>query len=849
MTEQAVKKKRIFQIAKDLNISHTDIMEFVQREGYKVASHMSPVDHEVYERILNEFAKEKVIVERHRKDQARRDIENARRIKTTPAKARFDRILSLEEQRSIEKDEKEKAAQAKIEVGRRKAEEEAARQREEELKKLAHEELERQKKAAEEAKKEVAEQAVKKAKSAQRPKIAAKGKVESPKAAQPKAKLKRIDMREIEAKVTQGRKKPGGRRGGGKLDAARAKSVEQTLKQTLASMTTKEKRRRPVRRERVETEEPVITEGVRQKIKIHEFMSVGELASIMDINSMDVISTCMKLGIMVTINQRLEMATLALVAEDFGFDVDEDSVLSDEALLEDIAEQAGEGKGERRPPIVTVMGHVDHGKTSLLDKIRSTNVVGGESGGITQHIGAYEVTLSGGERITFLDTPGHAAFTSMRARGAQVTDIVVLIVAADDAVMPQTVEAINHAKAAGVNMVVAINKIDKPDADAERVKRELSDHGVLVEDWGGKCQSAEISAKTGAGIEDLMEKILLEAEMLDLQAVKDSPAVGTVIESKLDKGLGAVATVLVQQGTLKRGETFLCGSLLGRVRALHNERGSTIQQAYPSDPVLVQGFDEVVQAGERFIVFKDEREAKRLSMERSRVKREREFHHRKVLTLDEISKQIREGEVKQLSILVKADVDGSLEALRDAFSEMGTEEVSVDVIHHGVGMVSENDVLLAMASNAVIIAFRVKESTGAKQLAKKEDVEVRRYDVIYEAVNEVKLALEGLLEPEKVESPLGVAEVRETFKVPKLGIIAGCYVKEGKAVRNAYLRVKRNDELLHTGDLTSLKRFKDDVKEVQEGYECGIGVEGFTDFREGDLLEVFEVKEVKRTLA
>ncbi|MFC1747149.1 translation initiation factor IF-2, partial [Candidatus Neomarinimicrobiota bacterium] len=412
-----------------------------------------------------------------------------------------------------------------------------------------------------------------------------------------------------------------------------------------------------------------------------------------------------------------------------------------------------------------------------------------------------------------------------------------------------TLEAINHAKAAGVNIIVAINKIDKPEADPERVKRQLSEHGILVEDWGGKIQSAEISAKTGDGINDLMDKILIEAEMLDLKAVKSGSAIGTVIESRLDKGLGPVATVLVQQGTLKRGDTFLCGSMIGRVRALHNERGVQIDKATPSDPVMIQGFEEVVQAGERFIIFQDDREAKRLSMERSRVKREMDYHRSNLRTLDEISKQIREGEVKHLSILIKADVDGSMEALRDSFSNLGTSEVDVEVIHHGVGMVSENDVLLAMASSAVIIAFRIKDSAGAKLLAKKEGVEIRKYDVIYEAVNDVRLALEGLLEPEKVETPLGVAEVRQTFKVPRLGVIAGCYIKEGKAVRNAYLRVVRDGELLHTGDLTSLKRFKDDTKEVSEGYECGIGVAGFSEFLEGDLIEVFEVKEVKRTLA
>jgi translation initiation factor IF-2 len=472
-----------------------------------------------------------------------------------------------------------------------------------------------------------------------------------------------------------------------------------------------------------------------------------------------------------------------------------------------------------------------------------------ESGGITQHIGAYEVSVRGGQKITFLDTPGHSAFTAMRARGAQVTDIVVLVVAADDSVMPQTIEAINHAKAADVSIVVAINKIDKTDADAERVRRELSEKGVLVEEWGGKIQSSEVSAKKGIGIDDLLDKILVEAEIKDLRAVKKAPAVGTIIESKLDKGLGPVATVLVQKGTLSTTDTFLCGSQLGRVRAMLDQNGERVERAFPADPVQIQGFEEVPQAGDRFIVFEDEREAKHISAERTRIRREMEYRQKSVRSLDEISRQIREGEARQLPILLKADVDGSLEALADSLQNLATKEVSVDIIHRGVGMVSENDVLLALASNAVIIAFRVNTSSGAKLLAKKDEVEIRNYDVIYNAVNEVTLALEGLLEPEKVETPLGIAEVRATFSIPRTGLIAGCYMKEGKAIRNARLRVTRNGEFLHEGQVTSLKRFKDDVKEVQEGYECGIGVEGFSEFEEGDLIEIYEIKEVKRTLA
>lgn len=846
MTEQTVKKQRIFQIAKELNISHTEIIDFLEREGVGVSSHMSLVEPEAYERILDEFAKEKVIVDRHRKEVARRDIERARR-KALSTKGRFERILTLEEQRQIEEEERRKRVQ--MEEEKRRAEEEAQRKKEEELKQLALEELKRreEEEAAKKrlAKETVAREAVPVEKGA-KPKKKAK---QAPLLEKPRPKLKRINIRDIEGKIAQGPKKPTAKREKRETEAARAKSVEQTLRQTLASMTTRERKRRPQRREKVEAEEAATPVERRPKIKIHEFMSVGELAVAMSVAPMDLISSCMQLGIMATINQRLDLETLSVLAEEFGFDVDEEDVLNDEAILREIAAKTDGARSVPRPPVVTVMGHVDHGKTSLLDYIRRTNVVVGESGGITQHIGAYEVTLPQGQKITFLDTPGHEAFTAMRARGAQVTDIVVLVVAADDAVMPQTVEAINHARAAGVHIVVAINKIDKPDTDPERVKRELAEHDVLVEDWGGKIQSAEISAKRGDGVEDLLDKILLEAEILDLQAVREAPAVGTIIESKLDKGLGPVATVLVQKGTLKPGDTFLCGSQIGRVRAMQDEHGTRVTAAYPADPAQIQGFETVPQAGDRFIVFEDEREAKRISNERSRLKREIEYRQKSVRTLDEISRQIREGEVKQLSILLKADVDGSLEALSDSLQELATDEVAVDLIHRGVGMVSENDVLLALASSAVIIAFRVNTSSGAKVLAKKDDVEIRNYDVIYNAVNEVKLALEGLLEPEKVESPIGVAEVRATFRITGLGTIAGCYLKEGKAIRNAYLRIKRDGELLHEGQLNSLKRFKDDVKEVQEGYECGIGVEGFSDFQEGDVLEIFEVKEVKRTLA
>ncbi|MCH7496476.1 MAG: translation initiation factor IF-2 [Candidatus Marinimicrobia bacterium] len=844
--EQASKKKRIFQIAKDLNISHTEIIDFLEREGVAVASHMSPVEPEVLERILGEFAKEMVIEDRKRKELARRGAELLRR-EDTGTKARFDRILSLEEQQKLEAQEAEVA---------KKALEEAAHIAQQELAETAG-------KAA--PKSEPAEMAVTSPKAEELEsgpadagtapdgaeagiKDALKGDSKIPTVETAKPKLKRIVISEIESKIAQGRQRLPGRKDK-KEPAARSKSVEQTLRQTLASMSAREKKRRPPRRERIEKDADAASAEGRTTIRIHEFMSVSELASAMDVSPMEVISSCLELGIMATINQRLDLETLTLLADVFEFAIQEEDVLNDDTILQEIASKTDSDGAVARPPVVTVMGHVDHGKTSLLDHIRSSEVAQGESGGITQHIGAYSVVLPDGQQITFLDTPGHEAFTAMRARGAQVTDIVILVVAADDAVMPQTIEAINHARAAGVHLVVAINKIDKPDADVERVKRELADQKVLVEDWGGKIQSAEVSAKMGTGIEDLLDKILLEAEILDLQANRDSAGVGTIIESKLDRGLGPVATVLVQSGTLRQGETFLCGSQIGRVRAMQDEHGVRVKQALPSDPVQVQGFERVPQAGDRFIVFEDEREAKRISMERSRLRREIEYRRKSIRTLDEISSQIATGAIRQLSILLKADVDGSLEALADSLQDLSTGEVAVDIIHRGVGMVSENDVLLATASGAVIIAFGVGTSPGAKVLAKKDKVDIRGYDIIYNAVSEIKLALEGLLEPEQVEETLGLAEVRAVFRVSGVGIVAGCYLKEGKAVRNALVRVKRDGELVHEGEIISLKRFKDDVKEVQEGFECGIGVEGFSDFEEGDTLELYEVKEVKRTLA
>ena len=560
----------------------------------------------------------------------------------------------------------------------------------------------------------------------------------------------------------------------------------------------------------------------------------------------DVISKCIELGLMVSINQRLDLETITLVADEFDFEIELQEEYTAEAL-EDIEDPPETLK--RRPPVVTIMGHVDHGKTSLLDYVRKENVVAGESGGITQHIGAYKVDVGAGKQITFLDTPGHEAFTAMRARGAQLTDIVVLIVAADDAVMPQTVEAINHSLAANVPIVIAINKIDKPGANIEKIKQQLADRNILVEDWGGKYQCVEISAKKGLNINQLLETILLEAEMLDLKANPDRKIRGIVIESELDKGKGITGTILVQKGTLKIGDPFIAGIYQGKVRAMFDERGRKVNNATPSTPVLVLGFEGAPQAGDIYVVVDSEKVARDIGLKRQRLKREqdqKQVHH---ITLDEIAKQISIGGVKDLPLIVKGDVDGSVEALSDSFMKLSTEEVVIKVIHKGVGGISESDVLLAAASGAIIIGFHIRPNLNARKLAEKEKVDIRIYNVIYDAIDEVKSALEGLLSPIISEEIVGTLEVRDTFKVPKFGTVAGCYVLDGKISRNNKIRLVRDGIVINEGEIGSLKRFKEDVKEVEAGYECGLNINGYNDIKVGDVIEVYKIIETKKKLA
>lgn len=581
-------------------------------------------------------------------------------------------------------------------------------------------------------------------------------------------------------------------------------------------------------------------------LRVTEFVTVNELSTMMDVPVNKVIGACMSLGIFVTMNQRLDAETLAIVADEFGFQIEFSTAGIDEAIPteEDRPEDL-----VPRAPIVTVMGHVDHGKTSLLDHIRNENVIAGESGGITQHIGAYSVTLKRSkQRITFLDTPGHEAFTAMRARGAQITDIAIIVIAADDDIMPQTKEAISHAQAAGVPIIFAINKIDKPAANPERIKEHLANMNLLVEEWGGKIQSQDISAKKGIGVSDLLDKVLLEAEILELRANPNKRAVGTIVEAALDKGRGYVSTVLVQEGTLKIGDYVLAGTHSGKIRAMQDERGRNVKEAIPSTPVTILGLDGAPQAGDKFYVFEDEKEAKQIAAKRTQLLREQSVRTQRHITLDEIGRRIALGDFKELNIILKGDVDGSVEALTDSFQKLSTEEIQISIIHKGVGAITESDVLLASASNAIIVGFNVRPMSNARALAEKEEIDIRTYSIIYDAINDLKDAMEGMLSPEMREEVTGTVEIRELFKISKVGTIAGCMVTDGKIYRNSKIRLLRENVVIYTGELSSLKRFKDDVKEVSKGYDCGLQIKNYNDIKEGDIIEAFQEVAVKKKL-
>ena len=632
-----------------------------------------------------------------------------------------------------------------------------------------------------------------------------------------------------------------------------AEEVQRKVRETLEKLQGKSSKgkgakyrrdKRDQHRQKSEDEQAAM-DADNKLLKLTEFVTVSEVATMMDVPVTEIISACMSLGLMVTMNQRLDAETLSIVTEEFGFEIEFTTAGLDEALEEQ----------EDRPedlvtsaPIVTVMGHVDHGKTSLLDFIREENVIAGESGGITQHIGAYSVTLKTGQNITFLDTPGHEAFTAMRARGTQVTDLAIIVIAADDDIMPQTKEAIAHAQAASIPIVFAINKVDREAANPEKIKEGLANMNLLVEDWGGKIQSQDISAKTGQGVDQLLEKVLLEAELLELKANPNKPAVGTVVEAYLDKGRGYISTVLVSAGTLKVGDFVLAGKNSGKVKAMHDERGAILKEAGPSTPVSLLGLDGAPQAGDKFNVLADEREAKQIAAKRTQLRREQSVRTQRHITLDEIGRRIALGDFKELNIILKGDVDGSVEALTDSFQKLSTQEIQVNIIHKGVGAITESDVLLATASEAIIIGFNVRPTGNARAIADKEEIDIRMYSIIYDAINELKDAMEGMLSPVFKEEITGNAEVRETFKISKIGTIAGCMVTTGKIFRNSGIRVIRDGVVVHSGLLTSLKRFKDDVKEVSKGYDCGIQIKNYNDLQIDDVIEAFQEVEVRKKL-
>jgi len=663
---------------------------------------------------------------------------------------------------------------------------------------------------------------------------------------------KRVQVNEVNKGVRP--VSPGVRGGVARTDKAEPseKEIQDQIRATLAKLSGGQKKfsgakyRKEKRQAYSNAEEEKILQAQQTSkiLKVTEFISANDLASMMNVSVNEVISACMGLGMFVSINQRLDAEAITVIADEFGYEVQFTS--ADEEVVAEVKDADEDLKP--RAPIVTIMGHVDHGKTSLLDYIRNTKVTAQEAGGITQHIGAYDVTTKGGSKIAFLDTPGHEAFTAMRARGAKLTDIAIIVVAADDDVMPQTKEAINHAQVAGVPLVIAINKVDKPSANPDKVRESLSKNNILVEEWGGKYQCQEISAKTGQGIEELLEKVLLEAELLNLKANPDRQAVGTIIEASLDKGRGYVATIMVQTGTLKIGDIMLAGSNYGRVKAMYDDTGKRIKEAGPATPVQVLGLDGAPQAGEKFSIFETDREARELATKRAQLQREQSIRTRKHITLDEIGRRLAIGSFKQLNVVVKGDVDGSVEALSDSLLKLSTPEIQVNILHRGVGQISESDVLLASASDAIIVGFQVRPSGPAKRLAENEEIEIRLYSIIYDAINEVKDAMEGLLAPTTQEVIVGNVEVREVFKISKIGTIAGCMVTDGLIKRANPIRLIRDGIVLYSGKLHSLKRFKDDASEVKSGFDCGIGIDGINDLQVGDVIESFEIREVKRSL-
>lgn len=877
------KSRRLFKIAKEFNVSTGTIIDALASEGIELANKpTAKITPEAYQILEESFGDEKAKFVDHQKTreqyESRRNQMHTNRNKSISIEDQLQPIEELEDEENvkegllsglkpqepeavieetleaIKEEDVEETREASAEEPENEPEEPEAETAEEEEGSVEAEEKDEAKEAIEKEVDEKEEGGVIRGRAGrlEGTKVLGKVEVEKPKRRKKSTRKRKKDRNEKEErpkkeKARKSRKK--NRRGVGEQD------VDEKLRETMRKMKSSDtvgsrrQRRRKQRKEEREEEAQLqaeMQELENQAIEVTEFITVSDLADEMDVRANEVITTCMNLGMMVSINQRLDASTIELVAEEFGFEiifVDADEAVEDIEIEEDKPEDL-----KPRAPIITVMGHVDHGKTSLLDHIRKTKVTAGEAGGITQHVGAYEVETGEGGKITFLDTPGHEAFTAMRSRGAQATDVALLVVAADDAVMPQTIEAINHSKAAGVPIIVAINKMDKPGANPDKIKQQLSEQDVIVEDYGGKVQLSEVSAKTGLGVDELLEKILIEAELMELKANPDRRANGVVLEARIDRGKGIVANILVQNGTLKIGDPFVAGSAFGRVRAMENEHGERVEKAGPSVTVQLTGFDAIPQAGDKMVVAKEEKKAKEVAAQRKHIRREQQLRRTKHLTLDDLSRRMALGEVSELNLVIKADVDGSIEALSGALQKISTDEVSINIIHTAAGAITQSDVMLASASDAIIIGFQVRPTVNARKAAEQEEIDMRLFSVIYDAVEEVKDAMEGLLSPEISEKLIGNAEVREIFKVSNVGTIAGCYVNEGKIARNNPVRVVRDGVVVYEGEVDALKRFKDDVKEVQTGYECGLSIVNYNDIKAGDVIENYEIVEEKRSL-
>ena len=844
--------KRLSKVARELNVGISTIVEFLNSQNKEVSSNPNTkIGEELYMLLLQEFQKEKF--EKEKADNV--VIEQSERkvisISKEDSKKKVEKIIAKADKLSgpsvlgkIDLSPKEKPAESVKEKPTEKVESE---EKVEESTANKEESVPKSETIKAEIKKLSGPTVLGKIDLPKTPEKIKPAQEDDPNKRKRK-RIKKVNVEKAGKKAFKDQKRPP--RAPQKTEPT-PEEIQKEIKETLARLSSKGKSKSSkLRREKrqaisdkMEIEE-LITEHEKSTLKLTEFVTVSELASMMSKSPNDVIGTLMSIGIFASINQRLDAETLTMVAEEFGFTVE---FVSADVTASVVQDSQNPENMQERPPIVTVMGHVDHGKTSLLDYIRSADVTSGEAGGITQHIGAYSVKHNN-KLITFLDTPGHEAFTAMRARGAQVTDVSIIIIAADDRVMPQTKEAINHSQAAGVPMVFALNKCDMPTANPDKIKEELSAMNILVEDWGGKYQCQEISAKNGTGIDELLEKVLLESELLELKADPDTDAKGTVIEASLDKGRGYVTTLLVQYGTMKVGDTLIAGKEFGKIKAMHDESGRTVETAGPSRPVSVLGMNGAASAGDIFNVLEDEKEMKQIASKRQQLQREQGLRTTKHITLDEIGRRIALGDFQELNVIVKGDVDGSIEALSDSLLKLSQESIQINIIHKAVGQITESDILLASASDAIVIGFQVRPSAGARKIAEKEEIDIRLYSIIYKAIEEIKEAMEGMLSPEFKEQIVGTAEIRETFKITKFGTIAGCYVTDGRINRNHQVRIIREGIVVYSGELGSLKRFKDDVKEVKNGYECGLNIAKYNDIRVGDVVEAYEEVEVNRKL-